>query len=636
MANSYVIEPVLPTPFPPEDKFWTCPKTGLDCPLDPAANLAWRARLLQEAERDEGLQRDLLAASRESLLFWVHAFAFARLVQENDDTGKRRQARNPIVPFIPWPIQRDHMTAIETAIDVGEDLLTEKSRDLGSTWQHILVLHHQWLFRDNRLFLEMSRVESDVDGADNPRCLFVKHDIVNQWLPEWMRPPDVLPGQKYRTRMHLVNPLNGSRIDGESSNKAAASGDRRNAILLDEFAKMENGERIRTSTADVTPCRLINSTPWGPGTAYSKWRLSGQVKVFTLPWWESPEKGRGRYVAKDPDTGRYKIRSPWYDAECERRSPKEIAQEIDMDHVGSGDMFFDVAPIEQHKRLFARAPLARRNIDFRKGVANSAIPEILVRRQLNAVRVDAGGGKGKLRLWAALPGGRLDQTRTYIVAADISKGQGASNSVLTIYCKETGEKVGEWADANTPPHDFARIACAVCLWVGGATHGGLPLLIWESNGDPGIAFGREVIHTFRYPRPYFDVVIGTGTDKATKRYGFHSSPEKKAALLSTLRTAYSVGGFINHSQEALDEALVYVTYPDGGIGPAYLFEESSSVRKNHGDRVIADALALWAASNVRPAKPEGPTPPARSAGWRRAAAMKRRKALAEGRVFDFR
>src|SRR5690606_32682065 len=153
----------------------------------------------------------------------------------------------------------------------------------------------------------------------------------------------VLPGQKHRTRMHLVNPLNGSRIDGESSNKAAGSGDRRHAILLDEFAKMENAEKIKAATRDVSPCRLANSTPWGAGTAYSRWRLSGQVKVFTLPWWESPEKGRGRYAQQDPATGKWRIRSPWYDRELEARSPKEVAQELDMDHVGSGDMFFEPA-----------------------------------------------------------------------------------------------------------------------------------------------------------------------------------------------------------------------------------------------------------------------------------------------------
>jgi hypothetical protein len=617
---------VLETPFPPEEKTWTCPKTGITCPLDPAENLLWRAQLLREAHDDPEFQAELMAACRQSLLFWCYAFAYTLRIQETDSTGKSRPSESDIVPFIPWAVQRLHLTEIEQAVILGHDLLTEKSRDMGATWMHIYVFHHQWLFVPGRLFLEMSRVETDVDGADNPRCLFVKHDIINKWLPEWQLPAIA------RTRMHLVNKDNGSRIDGESSNKAAGSGDRRHAILMDEAAKMENGDKIKAATADVTPCRLVNSTPWGAGTMYSKWRLSGQVKVYTLPWWESPEKGRGRYTQQD-STGKWKIRSPWYDAEELKRTPQEMAQEIDIDHIGSGDTIFDAAVVNQHKAMFARPPICTRTIDFKSDVTHAAIPAILQRRQKDKVRV---APKGPFRLWTNLVSGRPDQTKQYVVGIDISKGQGASNSIMSVWCKETGEKIGEWASANVPPHDLARVACAVCLWVGGAAHGNLPLMIWENNGDPGYFFGREVVKTFQYPHFYRDKTAGSETEKQTERYGWHSNTAKKAVLLGGLNRAYAHGGFINHSAEALDEALSYIRYPDGTVGPAGLTNESDAARKTHGDRVIADALCVWVEGDLHTPKAKALTAPHRSPGGRMAAWKKERRLLTTGKKFDFK
>lgn len=618
-------KPELPSPFPPKVNIWTCPKTGLIVPKDPEENLKWRARLLKEAEGDEDLQRELYTACSQSLLFWVNAFAFTFRVQEADEAGRQRQAANAHIPFVTWGwIQDQHMLEIEKAIEDGYDLLTDKTRDMGASWNHIAVLHHQWLFRPGRLFLEMSRVETDVDGANNPRCLFVKHDYINKWLPEWMLP------RIGRTTMHIVNLDNDSRIDGESSNKAAASGDRRHAVLLDEFSKMENADKIKTATADVTPCRLVNATPWGPGTTYSKWRMSGQIKVFVLPWYEHPEKGFGRYVAFEAETGKWKIRSKWYDFQATKRSPQEMAQEIDMDHIGSGEQFFEAYLVEEHKRMFGRKPSGSRGIQFRASVTAEAIPSIMRKGGTESIEIKP---KGPLRLWVNLIGGRLDQSKTYVMGIDVSKGQGASNSIISIYCKETGEKVAEWADANTPPYEFSLIACAVYLWVGGL--GDRPLMIWEANG-PGWDFGRDVVKKYCVPRYFVDKVVGTEREKKTTRYGWNSSPQKKEVLLGNYRRAMAHGGFINHSIEALDEMLLYIRHPDGELGPAALMEESKSAKKTHGDRVMGDALALWGCGDMPSIRQEKVVAPHKSIGGRKAQWMKERKRTQRGQSFDFR
>jgi hypothetical protein len=614
-VDAAVIPPVLATPFPNTPRIWTDPITGLQVPKDYNENLAYRARLLADAEEDAGFQDDLIAACRSSVLFWANAFVFTAKLREVDGEGHQRQTDTVHTPYITWDIQDRHIREIETAIEKGYDLATDKSRDMGASWDHILVIEHQFLFRPDCWFLEISRTEEYVDRSDNPKSLFWKHRYIRKWLPSWMVPPitDVT--------MHFSNLANGSKIDGESANANAASGDRRRAILLDEFAKVEQGTKIRWATSDVSSCRLVNSTPAGPGTEYSKWLKSGQIKVFPLPWWEHPEKGRGRYCVQDEITKVWKIRSPWYDQETQRRSPQEVAQEIDMDHVGSGATFFDAAPINQHRALFACEPTFTRHFDFLKNVAQDAIPGIIMRRQLNQVLVRP---KGSWRFWTTDRSNRPDQTRTYLFGVDISKGQGASNSVVSVLCAETREKIAEFADANIPPYDLARMVAAAAIWFGGATQGGKPLVIWEANG-PGWDFGRQFVKVFQYPHFYVDKASGTLSEKQSKRYGWHSSREKKEQLLGLLRRAYAHGGLINHSDQSLDEALSYVHYDDGGIGPAMLVKESESARRCHGDRVIADALTLLGVEGVPKGREAGHAPPVNSTGYRRRMALSKRR-----------
>jgi hypothetical protein len=609
-------KPNLSTPFPNMPAIWTDPITGLAVPKRIHENLEWRARLLRDADADPKFQNDLWAACRDSLLFWTNAFVYTFKLREVDDTGQQRQAEGVNAPFVTWEIQDRHLLEVENAINTGYDLATDKSREMGASWDHILVFEHQFLFRPDSIFLEISRTEEYVDRSDNPKSLFWKHRYIRRWLPAWMLPPisDIT--------MHFSNLANGSKIDGESANSNAASGDRRRAILLDEFAKVEQGTKMRWATSDVTACRLVNSTPAGPGTEYSKWVKSGQIKTFVMPWWEHPEKGKGRYVVQDDVTKAWKIRSPWYDKEGDRRSPQEVAQEIDMDHVGSGSTFFDAHPIEQHRALFARPATFTRGFDFARGVAQDAMPGIIARRQMPMIQVAKAGA---WRFWLANTGGRPDQTKNYVFGVDISKGQGASNSVVSVLCAETREKIAEFADANTPPYDLARIVAAAAIWFGGSRSGGHPLVIWEANG-PGWDFGRVFVKILQYPNYYVDKASGTIGERAGKRYGWHSSKEKKEQLMGMLRRAYAQGGIINHSSEALDEALSYVHYDDGGIGPAEFVKESESARLTHGDRVIGDALILLGVEDMPRGKPTEPAPPGRSIGERR------RMALAKGRV----
>ena len=632
-------KPTLKTPFPAMNRHWKCNKTGLIVPKFEDENRQWKEELLLQAEQDTILQADLLAACTESLLYWVNAFVWTYHQFDVDPiTGKRVESTSPHVPFITWDIQDDLFNKFEEHLANAEDILISKCRDMGASWCCIIFLHWLWLFHPKGpQLLEMSRTREYVDQTGNHKALFQKHDKINEWLPEWMLPPDCLPDSKYRTKMHMHNVLTGATIDGESTTKHAGSGDRRLIALLDEFSKVEFGNEMRSATRDVALMRIINSTPAGAGTEYSKWKRSGQIKIFHLPFWEHPEKGAGRHTV-EKENGGWEIKSPWFEVEESVRSPKELAQEILAQDVESGEVFFTLSNFEKHKAMFACEPISRFNIDLKSNIANEQVSDCIRQRNYDCVKIHP-STKGPLRVWTHLMMGRPDQSLSYRLGIDISKGQGASNSVISVKCRETGEKIAEWRDANTPAYELARVAVAIAIWCGGKLPHRLPFMKWEMNG-PGWDFGKLIVMIFGYPYYYKKKVSGQITDKETKKYGWHSSPNEKNELLTLYDRVMAHGGFINHSEFALEEAFYYIYYSGGGIGPATLVQESLSARKTHGDCVIADALTLEEGKvTLLSTKVKDILPPPGSCGYRMRKVLKKRKDMNKKtwkHSFDFR
>jgi len=634
------LKPTLKEPFPSGKEYWTCPNTGLVVPKLEIANLKYRHDVIADAENDEGLQRELLTACSQSFLYWINTFSWT-FHQMDVREGERVASPYIHVPLITWEVQDDLLNRFVKCLPTieqvlagegkSEDILIDKSRDMGASWMCINFLHWLWLFREDAQLLELSRTEEYVDKAGNQKALFQRHDYINQWLPNWMLPPDCLFGQRERTKMHMRNRLTGACIDGESTTQHAASGDRRLVGLLDEFSKVEKGALMRSATRDACLMRIVNSTGAGPGTEYSKWKKSGKIKVFPLMWWDHPDKGKDRYVVQDSITKAWKIRSPWYDEECNNRSPKEMAREIDAIDMEAGSLRLTTSNIDKHIALFGRDPLTRWDIKFKRGTAEDGIKDFLKRR--NHKQVDAKRSKaGPLRLWVNLVDGRLDQTKDYILGIDISKGQGASNSVISIKCRQTNEKVGEWRDAETPPYEMARVAAALCLWIGGRKR--LPFQKWEMNG-PGWDYGRVTVKDYKYPYYYRNRVVGDAKEKRGKKYGWHSGRGNKEVLMDDYDRALANGGYINHCIWALEEAKNYVYYDGGGCGPADLVEESSSAKKTHGDCVIADALTIDHKDYREGKLGTRDKESSRNIAGRRRLAMEKRKQT-RNKNFDFR
>ena len=75
--------------------------------------------------------------------------------------------------------------------------------------------------------------------------------------------------------------------------------------------------------------------------------------------------------------------------------------------------------------------------------------------------------------------------------------------------------------------------------------------------------------------------------------GWFSTKEEKISLLGQYRKMLGEGTFVNRSREAVRECREYVFSQAGGAGSCTFKEQvdPSGARDNHGDRVIAGALA---------------------------------------------
>jgi hypothetical protein len=249
----------------------------------------------------------------------------------------------------------------------------------------------------------VSRNELAGDSPDDPTPLGWKISWELSKMPRWM--PGVTQDVDYErnlTKHTWKNLVNGSTVASYSATGDVASGGRSKWFLKDELAKFPAGRdrEAMASTQHVTNSRLIVSTPKGTEGAYYDvmHEPSSMVKI-TLHWTANPTRNRGLYrfenskpLAVDPvnnplppnydppspeTLNRFsrlrrkgfklegKLRSAWYDHECDRpgATPQNIAQELDLDFGGSmfrvfGDEFFSAAEKE------VRNPFHRGTIDY--------------------------------------------------------------------------------------------------------------------------------------------------------------------------------------------------------------------------------------------------------------------------------
>lgn len=252
-------------------------------------NVKYRASLLEKAESDEVLRLDLLELCAKDILFFVDNFLWTK-------DPRLVESQKRIMPFVCYPFQRGLILQIERSINTQQDLLVDKSRDMGVTWAIMYVILHQWLFIPGADFRVGSRKEEFVDKLGDIDTLFEKLRFAIQRLPRWVLPKGFdLSRKEHSTYMKLINPETGSAVIGESANEDFGSGGRRRAIFMDEFSKWE--ERVAESA--WTACYSKDTEVLTGGG----WRLIKDVKKGDLVYSVDP---RTKTACLMPVTETYK------------------------------------------------------------------------------------------------------------------------------------------------------------------------------------------------------------------------------------------------------------------------------------------------------------------------------------------
>lgn len=620
--------------------FATDPVSGLEIPKTLHENLAWRKSLLSAAKSSLSMRKTLRAASASSPIFWLNAFGWTYLQKKIDERGIEKAIikgntvdgvdSSAHVPFITWKVQDDALVTLQDAIENGHDALISKARDMGASWLCLALLHWYWQFRPDTTFLELSRKEALVDKPGDMDSLFEKHRYLLKWQPEWLRPQRVKDN-----RLHLENGDIGTVIVGESTNKDAGQASRKTAILLDEFARVEKGDEIDLSTADTTACRIFNSTPGGPNTHFTRVYRGMKVGarkgvIVELPWWRHPDKGRNAEYKHNVERGECRWTSPWYADQVSRRSSRNVAQNLDMEHGKVGDMIFDPEQVEAHRRKFEKTPYDSGAVLWDDEISEATKEKVVRGFKPTAFRWVSGGSKQNWRLWIHLrewtdptTGEKMmrpPQDTIYVIGVDISNGSGSSNSVISVLDHKTNRIVAKFWDSYTTPEELAEQAMFAAIWFGGLRPA---TIVFEKNG-PGSIFGRKLLK-FSYPMIYMQKNEGIKGDPKTPRWGWHSSPARKEMLLGEYREALKNDEIINHCKESLDEALEYSYNDKGQIEPGVKSEEGGGTAL-HGDHVIADALLVLGRKELPKAFKDEPThTPKGSFADRKRIAAKRRQ-----------
>lgn len=480
--------------------------------------------MLEQASEDPTYREKLRELFHRDVLFAFNGFFYTL------DVRKRPQHHQP---FCTYEFQDIVILDLVKAIKEGTaakpmDRFLEKSRDMGVSWILITIFVWFWLNPQGGAdFLLGSRIEDYVDKKGDMRTLFEKARYLLYKLPHWLLPEGF--NMRYHDNfMKLVNPQTGSSITGESNNPNFSTGGRYAAVFFDEFAKWESTDGSAWMAAgDATPCRIAGTTPFGAaGKAYE---LSTDIKIkkHILHWSLHPEKSQGLYCVypkpKEADKTidlkhRYGLRSPWYDGQCARRDPQEIAQELDIDYIGAGSPVFDG---EAGRRILImlkrdREPLAHYRVSYGKAeleyeeYPNENEDYVVVYEE---PRKDA----------------------SYIIAGDVAEGLERSDySVVKVLRRETKSIVATYY-SRIDEIQLARIIYAVTKYYSPREKEEIyPWWAVETTG-PGLSTFDHLTEVYDLPNPYMMPRFDTTKQAISYRKGWWTASDSRKAIVGGIK-----------------------------------------------------------------------------------------------------
>jgi len=405
-----------------------------------------------------------------------------------------------------------------------------KARQLGIST--ITAAYIAWLMlfhRDKNILVVATKLQTATNLVKK-----VKAIIKN--LPDWMRISDIEIDN--RTSFELKN---GSQIKGSSTSGDAGRSEALSLLVIDEAAHVEKLDELWTAlypTLSTGGRCIALSTPNGVGNWFHQNCVESEngtndFYMTTLMWEVHPDRDK-----------------KWFDKETKNMSKRQIAQELECNFNVSGETVIHSDDLHWYLERI-KAPKYRTGFDRNYWI------------------------------WE-----QYDETKPYLIVADVARGDGKDNSAFHIIQLEDLVQVGEYVGKPTPD-DFADILYNV------AGEYGNPMLVIENN-NIGYAVLKKLIdkeypnlyHSAKGDHQYVDPVSATWQSNVIA--GFTTSSKTRPLIVAKTEEFMRNKLITINSNRLLSEMKTFI-WRNG---------RPEAMRSYNDDLVMSFAIGCWVRDTV--------------------------------------
>ena len=378
--------------------------------------------------------------------------------------------------------------------------------------------------------------------------LVTKVRVMNQYLPSWLK-LETVEDNKLSLRY-----ANGSQIKATSAAGDAGRSEALSLLVFDEAAFIDKIEEIwisAQSTLSTGGSAIILSTPNGVGNFFHKTWVGSEEGTngfnnIRLHWSVHPERDQS-----------------WRDEQETLLGPKGAAQECDCDFVSSGDSVIDPQVLQFYKDTYVQDP------------------------------IEKGGFDGNLWKWQY-----PDYTKSYLVVADVARGDSTDYSAAHVIDVESSEQVAEYK-GKLDTKDFGNFLVSL------ATDYNNALLVIE-NANIGWACIQQVIDR-NYPNLYYmskDLKYVDVENQFSNKYraqdrnmvaGFSTTSRTRPLIISKLEEYIREKSITIRSVRTIDELFTFI-WNNG---------RAEAMRGYNDDLTMSLAISLWVRDTALRLRQEG-------------------------------
>jgi hypothetical protein len=378
-----------------------------------------------------------------------------------------------------------------------------KSRQLGIST--LVAGYSLWLM----LFQQDKNILCIATKQETAKNMVTKVKFMFENLPSWLK---ITAEENNKLTLRLSN---GSQVKAVSAAGDAGRSEAVSLLIIDEAAFIDGIGEIWASAQQTLATgggAIVLSTPYGTGNWFHQTWVKAeagenQFLPIKLPWFVHPERDEAWRKRQDELLG----------------DPRMAAQECDCDFSTSGDVVFYPEYIDFIAQTYIKDPLERRGVDH--------------------------------NLWIWEP---ADYSRSYIVVADVARGDGKDFSAFHIIDVETNTQVGEYK-GQLSPREFGYLLVAI------ATEYNEALLVVE-NANIGWSTieavqergYRNLYHSPKSDTTNADSYLDKFDDPSKMTPGFTMSLKTRPLVISKFREYIGDKSVIIQSKRLLEEMKVFI------------------------------------------------------------------------------